>query len=157
MPPKKVIRKPVKKVVAAKGASAKLRPDARTNDPGGIKTKVVELADNLEATPLRKQPNKVKLDGGYRQMPLDMPMYIQVTRLVNEADGAVEGYVVSLDAFTYGREVHVRIGKPKGWRKGHSPETIAADPDKIKVWVNKKKIYEGAHGDADDRYKNGER
>lgn len=153
MSPKKVVRKVVKKTVK----KAALRPDAAQNQAGGIKTAKVDIS-GMTATPIRGQEkNKVKIDGGYQSMPLDMPMYIEVTRLVNEADGAVEGYVVSLDAFTYGRTVHVRIGKPKGWRRGHSPETTAKDPDKIKVWVNKTKVYEGAHGDADDRYKNGEK
>lgn len=126
--------------------------------PVKLKKQRVDVSKLAEgASPLRgKERSAVRLAGGHQALPLDLPAYITVTRLLNEADGAVEAHVISVDLFTYGRTVHIRIGKKRGWRKGRSAETSSDVLGSVKIWINKTKIYEGKDGDKDDNYKNGE-
>lgn len=133
---------------------------AAKKEAGPVKLKkqrvdVTKLADG--ASPLRGNDNAVRLAGGHQALPFDLPAYITITRLLNEADGAVEAHVISVDLFTYGRTVHIRLGKKKGWRKGKSEETASDVLGSVKIWINKTKVYEGSDGDKDDIYKNGAR
>ncbi len=125
--------------------------------PVKLKKQRVDVSKLAEgASPLRgKEDKAVRLAGGHQKLPLDLPAYITITRLLNEADGAVEAHVISVDLFTYGRTVHIRVGKKAGWRKGKSPETGSEVLGSVKIWVNKTKVYEGKDDDKDNVYKNG--
>lgn len=148
----KPVRKPVRKVVkkartvtpeqlaAASAAQAKSKASRTKTGPVPVEM------DDLETTPLKGKENAVRLNGGHRQMPLDCPTYITVTRLMT--DEGLEGHVISLDAFSFGRTIHVKLGREKARNKGEA--------NTIKVWVGKKKIYEGTENDNDNQYK-GER
>lgn len=145
-----VKRVPPKKVAVKKAAAA---------GPVKLKKQRVDVSKLAEgASPIRgKEGSAVRLAGGHQALPFDLPAYVTITRLLNEQDGAVEAHVISVDLFTYGRTVHIRLGKKKGWRKGKSPETESDVLGSVKIWVNKTKVYEGKDGDKDDIYKNGER
>lgn len=141
-------KRAVKKVVAKKVAAG----------PAKLKKQRVDVTKLGEgASPIRGNANAVRLAGGHQALPFDMPAYITITRLLSPEDGAVEAHVISIDLFTYGRTVHIRLGKKKGWRKGKSEETQSDVLGSVKIWINKTKVYEGADGDKDDIYKNGER
>lgn len=142
-----VVKKAVKKVVTKKVAA-----------PVKLKKQRVDTSKlGEDASPLRgKEDKAVRLAGGHQALPFDLPAYITITRLLGN-EGAVEAHVISIDLFTYGRTVHIRVGKKQGWRKGKSPETQTDVLGSVKIWVNKTKVYEGADGDKDDIYKNGER
>lgn len=138
------VKKVAKKVAAKKVVAA---------EPKQVKQRVNVSKMGEGASPLRDNPNAVRLAHGHEQLPFDLPVYVTVTRMLNEKDQAVEAHVISLDCFTFGRTIHIRIGKKKGWRKGHSPETEVKASNTIRIWVNKTKIYEGVRGDADDNYR----
>lgn len=152
----------VKKVAAKKVAKLSSFDRARAAVPAGpakLKKQRVDVTKLGEgASPLKgKEGNAVRLPGGHQALPLDLPAYITITRLLSPEDGAVEAHVISVDLFSYGRTVHIRLGKKKGWRKGKSPETETDVLGSVKIWVNKTKIYEGKDGDKDDTFKNGDR
>ncbi len=145
LPSKRAVKKVASKKIAAPAGPAKLKKQ---------RLDVSKLADN--ASPIRGRENTaVKLAGGHQALPFDLPAYITITRLLSEHDGAVEAHVISIDLFTYGRTVHIRVGKKQGWRKGKSEETSLPVLSSVKIWVNKTKVYEGKDGDKDDTFKNG--
>jgi hypothetical protein len=143
----KPVRKPVRKIVKKTAPIAKLSSFDRARAEVPAKTGAVPVEmEELETTPVRGKENAVRLNGGHKQMPLDCPAYLTVTRLMS--DDGLEGHVITLDAFSFGRTIHVRLGREKARKKGTA--------DTIKVWVGKKKIYEGTVDDSDNQYK-GER
>lgn len=145
-------KRAVKKIAAKKAAPA------GPAGPATLKKQRVDVTKLGEgASPLRGNDNAVRLAGGHQALPFDLPAYVTITRLLSPEDGAVEAHVISIDLFTYGRTVHIRLGKKKGWRKGRSPETNTDALSSVKIWVNKTKVYEGKDGDKDDTFKNGER
>lgn len=134
--PKKVVRKPIRKAAPAPTT--------------GIRKETVDTSQ-VKARPVRNQPNAERLGHGNKELPFDLPVFITVHRLVSNNDGGLEGHVIELDCFTFGRTVYVRIGRPEGWRKGHSPDASAND-GLLKVFVDKRKVYEGQKGDNEDRW-----
>lgn len=67
---------------------------------GGVRRVPVQMDKELRATPVRGEDHRVRLEAGYRQMPVDANCYIHVDRMVGpRADGGEEllGHLIEMD------------------------------------------------------------
>lgn len=93
--------------------------------------------DELRGTPVRGKENTERLEGGYRQIPMDMNAYLSVTRVLDQTvprDGVAQvmglvGHILDIE-FLNGEKTHIQIKSYRG--------------DGIKVLVNGEEVYKWA-------------
>jgi hypothetical protein len=79
----------------------------------------------------RTPPRNVRL-----RMPMDLPAFAQLTK----KEGDAEPYILTVDAFAWGRKVHIRFGRTQSV----AFEVFVADSEATK------KVYIGKRGDKGD-------
>lgn len=79
---------------------------------------LVEMEEELQATPVRGEAHRVRMAAGYRQLPLDANCYIHIDRMVGDVGGGVRGllgHLIEMDVLnSVGTHIEIKLYRGDG-------------------------------------------